>query len=330
MNQKGTILNKIIADISRDLLIPQVEIESAIRNAHNRCRHLKIPKKNNNGFRLVSQPAAQLKPILSWLNLQILSKLEVSPIATAFQSGSSTLDNASRHKESLYSVRIDIKDFFPSIQKTDLYRAINNQSSRLPPFSTETETLTLIGDVCFDEWHRLPIGYSTSPTIANAVMRDLDNQLARLTSNKSVFGQSQITRYADDFVFSTDKKGACRAFISEFEALLNRTTSPKLKINHEKTRLMSRGGGSTLITGLRINNSGGVVVHPDYRDHVRLMLRLYKSERLTQDDIPRLLGHLAYIENVDPGLFTRLSFKFDLEIQRIRQPGKTSTQQAEK
>ena len=231
--------------------------------------------------------------------------------------------NASKHKESSYSVRVDIKDFFPSIHKTDLFKAINNQSSHLPPFACKFEAMSLIGDICFDDSCRLPIGYSTSPMIANAVMFGLDTQLAELIKNDQAFGQSKITRYADDFIFSTDKKGACRAFVSEFETLLSKTTSPKLRINHDKTRFMSRGGGSTLITGLRVNNSGGVVVHPEYRDHVRLLLKLYKERRLSQDENQKLIGHLAYIQNVDPGFFTRLSFKFDLEIQRIRQPGKS-------
>jgi RNA-directed DNA polymerase len=316
-------LNNLIEVISRDLVIPEIEIEAAIRQAHSRCRLLRIPKRNNRGFRIVSQPAAQLKPILSWVNLQILSKLPVSAIATAFHSGSSTLLNASKHKDSLYSVRIDIKDFFPSIRHTDLYKTINRQSSNLPPFACTYETMSLIGNICFDDNYSLPIGYSTSPTIANAVMFELDSQLVELTKNEAIFGKSKITRYADDFIFSTDRKGACRAFVSEFEALLNKADSPKLKINQEKTRFMSRGGGSTLITGLRVNNSGGVVVHPEYRDHVRLLLKLYKENRLGQEETQKLIGHLAYVQHVDPGFFTRLSFKFDLEIQRIRQPGKS-------
>ena len=36
------------------------------------------------------------------------------------------------------------------------------------------------------------------------------------------------------------------------------------------------------------------------------------------EDIPKLVGHLAYIQHVDPALFTKLSFKFYREIERIR------------
>lgn len=81
---------------------------------------------------------------------------------------------------------------------------------------------------------------------------------------------------------------------------------------------MSRMGGSTLITGLRINQQGNVRVHANYRDHVRLLLKHYSAGKLNAEESQKLIGHLAYLENVDPKLFTRLSFKYFLDISKLR------------
>jgi RNA-directed DNA polymerase len=308
---------EIIQMIASDLLLPTESVRRTVALARNRTRQFTIPKRSG-GARTIVQPALTLKPVLSWLNNSLIGHLPVNEIATAFRSGKSILDNATAHSDSTYSVRIDISDFYHSIKSSDLVQAIWAAKSLLPPWACEPDSLALIENVCFDQAGRLPIGYSTSPGIANAVMYKMDCHLAALISNEKDFGAAVVTRYADDFIFSTDKPGACNKFLAAFEKTLVATKSPTLSINAAKTRFMSRPGGSTLVTGLRINNLGGVVVHANYRDHVRLLLKLYKEKRLMADDVPKLVGHLAHIQHVDPALFTKLSFKFYEDIARIR------------
>ncbi len=265
------------------------------------------------------QPTAELKLIHRWLLLNLFPEFSISKVATAFSAGSSTLKNASTHKDSLYSIRVDLSNFFPSIQNTDLKRLIVSPSNNLPTWANGPEVFSLITKACFDRDNRLPIGYPTSPCIANVVMYEIDNKLLnKITTESSLFGNSVLTRYADDFVFSTDKRGACCSFIDTLRNLLSVTSSPKLKINEEKTRYMSRPGGSTLITGLRINQAGLVRVHPSYRDHVRLLLKLYSQGRLKADEHQKLRGHLAYVEHADPRLFTHLSYRYYNDIARLR------------
>ena len=91
-----------------------------------------------------------------------------------------------------------------------------------------------------------------------------------------------------------------------------------MRLNESKTRFMSRARGSTLITGLRVNGQGVVGVHPNYRDHVRLLVKLYAHGKLRSDDVQKLRGHLAFIEHADPRLFTRLSFKYFDKIAALR------------
>ena len=308
---------EILQRISGDLQIPIDILESAVKYAHSRYRIIKIPKKSG-GYRTALQPAVELKPILEWVLNVFIKKLPVHDISTAFMDGSSILINAQRHKASRYSVRVDIEAFFPSITKLDLYKCPRDQ---VPSWACTPEFLQFVGHVCFDGNGRLPIGYATSPALANAIMHRLDSSLHALLADRSKYGNAVLTRYADDFVFSTDKRGACKTFVSAIGQILQNTTSPSLKINTKKTRYMSRAGGSTLITGLRINNQGSVGVHADYRDHVRLLMSLLEKGRLPGDEKAKLLGHLAFIQNTDPALFTRLSFKYDQQIAELRKAG---------
>lgn len=304
--------------VAEQMNVPADLIEAALHLAHIRYRKIRV-KKRSGGERVLVQPAAELKLVLAWLNAEVLSKLPISTVATAFKPGSSIVKNATEHKSSLYSVRVDIKDFFLSVRTTDLMALIQKNGNLLPSFVEDSGFEDVVRRGCFDRDERLPIGYPTSPTIANAVMFDIDNALLEMiVGDPTKFGQARLTRYADDFVFSTDKRGACRNFVWAFEDILAKTSSPRLRVNANKTRFMSRAGGSTLVTGLRINQSGLVRVHPNYRDHVRLLLKHFAAGTLPGEEVARLTGHLAFVEHADPRLFTRLSFRYFEEIARLR------------
>ena len=247
-------------------------------------------------------------------------KLPVSSVATAFRKNSSVLTNAQIHRKALYSVRIDIESFFPSIKVNDLLRITREAQTLQTEQWTESDIGQLLAQACFDRDGRLPIGYPTSPDIANAVMYKIDTMLIDEISDRERYGVANLTRYADDFVFSTDKIGACASFLAHMQKMLATTFSPQLKINHKKTNFMSRKGGSTLITGLRITNQEAVTVHANYRDHVRLLLKLYQQGKLRTHEQNSLAGHLAYIEHVAPSLFTKLAFRYHSEIRSLRVP----------
>jgi hypothetical protein len=316
-------MDEIMQKMASDLMLPLDFVRHTVIHAPTRVKRFTIPKRTG-GSREINQPSVALKPILSWLDSELLASLPVHPIATAFRPGQSILDNATAHSSSRYSVRVDISAFFPSIRQKDLQQAVLLCRDLLPRWASEPDGLALVSNVCFDRYGTLPIGYSTSPAIANAVMFQIDTRLAEIVSKVTDFGNAVLTRYADDFVFSTDAVGACSKFVAKIGEVFAGTDSPKLFIHADKTRYMSRAGGSTLVTGLRVNNLGNVVVHADYRDHVRLLLKHYKVGLLRVEDVPKLVGHLAYIQHVDPALFTRLSFKFYREIERIRR-GQSAT-----
>jgi RNA-directed DNA polymerase len=310
-------MREIIKKISLDLNVPEEDIGNAIKRSYHNYKIIRIKKKSG-GYREAIQPSIRLKIIQQWILFNVLQNIPVSDISTAFGKGDSILNNATMHARSTFSIRIDIKNFFNSIKADDLINIIK-KSCRIDDLYKSDGFNELLVRSCFDANERLPVGYLTSPYISNAVMFDIDNKLANIVRNEKVYGKAVITRYADDFVFSTDKIGACKKFYDHLNSVLEKENSPKLCINETKTRIMSKRGGAMIITGLLINNDGLVRATKKYRDQFRLLIKLYNQGRLKENEIESLKGHISFIQNIDPILFTKIAFKYHDDIDRIMQ-----------
>lgn len=304
--------------IAYDLDIPVSLIDKAIREAYSKVKRIRIPKKKG-GFRDIYQPSRNLKVIQYWLINNIFSHLFIHKSASAYRKEYSIRDNANKHSKNRYFLKLDIENFFPSITFLDFWPIISAwHEGNILDWPLDIEAEEIIKRSCFDSKLRLPIGYPTSPIISNAVMFDIDSKLAmELSSSVEKYGNITYTRYADDFVFSTDKKGASNEIKTFVELLLSRAKSPKLKINTAKTRFSSSSGGSAFVTGLRICYDGHITIHRKYKDHVRLMLLLFKEKRLKLAEYASLKGHISYIRYIDPVFYNKLQRKYFRELSDL-------------
>src|SRR5437588_643706 len=73
-----------------------------------------IPKRSG-GTRVISSPKGRLRVAQGWVLHHILSRLALHDAAMAFRPARSIKDNAALHRGRAIVVRIDLKDFFPSI-----------------------------------------------------------------------------------------------------------------------------------------------------------------------------------------------------------------------
>ena len=135
---------------------------------------------------------------------------------------------------------------------------------------------------------------------------------------EGTYGKMLYTRYADDLIFSTDKKGVCCKFLKELHRIIKDIKSPKIEINEYKTNICSSSAGSAIVTGLRIANDGHITIHKKQKDHIRLLLSLYKKGILKNDDYFSLLGYLAYVRYVDSAFYSKTQHKFFREIDSIK------------
>ena len=77
-------------------------------------REFSIPKRNG-GRRIISAPYPSLLSCQQWIGMNIASKIPVHESAHGFVSQRSIVTNAKSHHGFDWLLKIDIKDFFPSI-----------------------------------------------------------------------------------------------------------------------------------------------------------------------------------------------------------------------
>jgi len=145
-------------------------------------------------------------------------------------------------------------------------------------------------------------------------MYDFDSRVGLLATNISADGV--YTRYADDIVFSSSEKGACRTFHQGVEAALREIEYPRLQLNPGKTVYASRGT-RRVVTGLVVTPDGRVSIGRKKKRYIRKLLFEFGQDDLEDDDLSFLSGYLAFILDVEPDFYNRLALKYTAEtVQR--------------
>ena len=167
----------------------------------------KIPK-SKGGFRTIASPKPLLRQAQNWILEDILNKVKLHDAAMAFRPNRSIVDNAERHKNGGVIIRIDLKDFFPSIKFPRIKGVFQS-------LGYNEGLSTVFGLLCTDmarmeaklngqsyfigmSDRHLPQGACTSPALTNILCRNMD---ARMSGLAKKFGFI-YTRYADDLVLS--------------------------------------------------------------------------------------------------------------------------------
>ena len=165
-----------------------------------------------------------------------------SKYAMAFVKGRSIANNARFHTGKKVVVVVDIKDFFGSITKEQVFYALQKEGISDIDAARIIEICTLDGS--------LPQGAPTSPLLSNIVFKKLDYRLAGLAGkwDKRKTGTA-YSRYADDLTFSSNDVVFHRIFLSVVEKFLD---EEGFCINHDKTKIM-RNGNRQMVTGVVVN-----------------------------------------------------------------------------
>ncbi len=304
-------MTSLIQLAAKECKLSEEWVLAVLRSGHSSVKKIQVPHKHKAGYRLVSRPSAELEILQRWLVLRFFRQYRVHPMAMAFLPKRSILLNANLHKNNKYFVRIDFKNFFPSIRVVDLVKSLVEDKDCVDTLIKYEGYKKFLARICFDFSDSLPVGYISSPAISNIAMWDFDVKLAELVTTKQpLIGAGCVTRYADDIIFSTDLKGGCHKFVELFRNLVSSTINPTLKINDEKTAFSSKPGGSAMVTGLRVCVDGHITIDRKYKDEVRLMLSLHKKGVLKASDFLVLRGHLAYIRNVAPAFYSQICLKY--------------------
>ena len=203
-------------------------------------RVFQIPKKSG-GIRVIEAPSDELKKIQLWIKENILDKFNPSQYAKGFKKGVSIYDNALPHVGKELVINIDLKDFFPSIKYSEIYKIFK--------YIGYTDGVSkLLTKLCTNSKNVLPQGSPASPSLSNLVSLKLDKRISRLADSIG----ADYTRYADDITFSGNKS------ISQYTDLIFKIIHEEgYEINEDKFRLQYSFQRQE-VTGLIVNTKVSV------------------------------------------------------------------------
>ncbi len=260
------------------------------RKIHKHYREFQIVQKNKK-IRNISAPRTYLKVIQWWILDNILSKFCFPDCVHGFVPGKSAATNATFHFGAQHIVNIDIKDFFPSINSDKVETVFIGLGYEKSLSKLLTKFCTLRGS--------LPQGAPTSPSLANLVSAEMDNDFQRLADSLNC----QYTRYADDITFSSK-------FYIDIDIL---TYSKEIlakygfSANESKTKLVGQGGRLE-VTGFVINKK--VQMRRQWRKRVRAIFHQASIAPNEFSDRKReLSGYISMLSSFSENSKTLQSYK---------------------
>ena len=250
----------------------------------------RIPKRSG-GERQISSPYPVLLNAQRWIYENLLLPIGLHECSKGFVKNRSIVDNAREHLTNKKLLKMDIKDFFPSI-------TINRVISIFRRLGYTKKVSYYLASICCLN-NTLPQGAATSPAISNIIAKRMDRRLFGF-ANK--FGLT-YTRYADDLTFSGESIPP--KLINYIELIAK---DEGFCINEKKTKLLSENK-QKIVTGISIS-SGKMTIPKKAKREIRkniyhvLTKGLPKHQKAIGSDDPiyieRLLGYLFFWLSVEP------------------------------
>lgn len=213
--------------------------------------------------RTIMAPGLELKERQRWILTNILNKVDLYECVHGFVKGRSIKTNAEKHINKKEILCLDIKNFFPTIQKNivlDIFKSLH-YVDKIAELLTELTTFNGV----------LPQGAPTSPYLANIAFESVDEKLISIALDENL----EYTRYADDLTFSADFN------IEPLVGKIIKTIEDGgFTVNNEKTHIM-KDKYRKIVTGLVVNDKG-VKVPADLKKKLRQEIYYCKKFGISQ------------------------------------------------
>ncbi|MBF2719936.1 RNA-directed DNA polymerase [Psychrobacter sp. NG254] len=283
--------------------------------------HFTIAKRNGTP-RQIWSPIPRLKFVQRWILNQVLNNLTTHDAAHGFVRGKSIVTNAAVHSNSELLIKLDVKDFFPSVswrRVKGVFRHAGYQeqiSTLLALLCTEAPRQIIKQDgvtyyVALGD-RALPQGAPTSPALSNIVCLNLDRRLTGLADKIGL----RYSRYADDLTFSlpvssqkstsakSDSDTKHNQLIGQLLGSVNKILREEgFALNNDKTRVI-RTGNQHNVTGMVVNGSGVPRVSRQIKRMLRAAVHNLESGGTLRADetLNTLSGYAAWIASAEPEL----------------------------
>jgi len=226
----------------------------------------------------------------------LLVRLPRSASSFGQAKGRTIKDNAKVHARSSYIIKLDIKDFYPSIHSTKVYKFFTTKQECSPDVAHILTALTTYN-------YSLPLGTSTSPMLADLIMKPIDVRINGMANKLGL----KYTRYVDDLTMSGNfpLERMTRLVIKVLKESGFKTKKEKL-IYYRPKFCEER-----IITGVRIEY-GHFSVPLDYMSALETELKnaIYQSKRKEVNgefqNREHYRGKITYVKWLDPKLGEKL------------------------
>lgn len=282
----------------------EFELATLILTAPSRYKEHYIEKRNGRGKRLISQPTSELKLLQRLLIHQELVNLKIHSSATAYRSKTSIYDHVLPHANSKFLLKLDFKDFFPSLTDAALRYKLRLDTQYTEPEIDILCRLLLKKDAKHGGFN-LSIGAPSSPFISNYLLNEFDELISMYCETHDL----KYTRYADDIAISANKPyllDQAKAFLDQ---QLLKLDYLKLTLNQEKTVNVSKKYRRELV-GLVLGNNGKVSLGRDEKRRLRAGVDALVYGRLDCADVSKLKGQLAFSLAIDRDFVLGLCRKY--------------------
>jgi RNA-directed DNA polymerase len=210
---------------------------------HGKLQHYnyRVLTKTDGAVRVIESPKPRLKWIQQRMLSGILNRIPPHACAHGFVRGRSVKTFATPHVGRRVILRMDLRDFFPSIggaRVQTVFRTLGypqTVADLLGGLATNATPRAVSADLLYRRPH-LPQGAPTSPALANMCFYRADCRIAGLADSAG----AQYTRYADDLAFSGERDFDRRVerFSLHVAAILH---EEGFAVHHRKTRIMRQG-----------------------------------------------------------------------------------------
>lgn len=306
---------------------------------------LSIKRRNGRRMREISIPDPTLMEVQRWILHQILAMLPTHHSSYAYTTGKSILHCAKRHLGANWIVKLDIRNFFPTITEAQAYTIfkgagyqplvslelarictryaahvdyIDSRRYRVTPHYPQYATIRAYKRPFLGF---LPQGAPTSGALANLASSTLDVKLTELANQHDCV----YTRYADDLIFSSG-----RAFDRDMALLIVKAARRILRserfVMHEQKTSIIPPAARKLVLGLLVDGDRIRVskrLRSRINTHIRGVEVFGLSPHVTHAQfssidgfVRHVSGLLAFVHDIEPEWTAQVQARWQAALRR--------------
>lgn len=302
----------LMSKVAELMLMEKSDLLDFSLSAPHRYKKYYISKRNGAGYRLIAQPSKETKFVQRVVLRELLNILPVHKAAMAYEKGTGIKLNAMHHHANRYLLKMDFKDFFPSITPGLFAQCLQRSN-----IDFSAEDVLFLQRLLF--WRpkrkdtlRLSIGAPTSPFISNFIMVKFDEVVSLYCFKNNIV----YTRYADDLTFTSNEKNILFSIPDFVRYSLRIDYRNTILVNEEKTVFSSKAFNRH-VTGIVITNEGTLSLGRERKRMISSMIHHFSRGKSDDEFTQKLKGLLAFSLHIEPEFIVRMKRKYGNDVVDI-------------